>query len=168
MRRTPSQHSGAGSLSRLQSSCRDAPAACKNVIVMEKCSYDTVRLDSPSLTASLQFPLDPKEETWRPTSQTAAFGRACVKTCTDKKRVELFSAWVAVDLLCPLKTHIKRPSERRDQIQSRIPGIVCACVSSRAEQISKGSFYSDVFTRPRPEALLGLPLFFQFRRSNFR
>ncbi len=44
MRRTPSQHSGAGSLSRLQSSCRDAPAACKNVIVMEKCSYDTVRL----------------------------------------------------------------------------------------------------------------------------
>ena len=28
----------------------------------------------PSLTASLQFPLDPKEETWRPTSQRAAFG----------------------------------------------------------------------------------------------
>ncbi len=80
----------------------------------------------------------------------SGLGRACVKTCTDKKGV-LFSAWVAVDLLCPLKTHIKRPSERRDQIQSRIPGIVCACVSSRGEQISKGSFYSDVFTRPRPQ-----------------
>ena len=37
-------------------------------------------LNSPSLTASLRFPLDPKEETWRPTSQRAAFGlvlRSC-------------------------------------------------------------------------------------------
>jgi hypothetical protein len=31
-------------------------------------------LDSPSLTASLPLPLDPKEETWPPTSQRAAFG----------------------------------------------------------------------------------------------
>ena len=44
MHRTLSQHFGEESLSRLQSSCRDAPAACENVTVMEEPSYDTVRL----------------------------------------------------------------------------------------------------------------------------
>ena len=31
-------------------------------------------LDSPSLTGRLRVPLNPKEETWRPTSPRAAFG----------------------------------------------------------------------------------------------
>ena len=31
-------------------------------------------LDSPGLTARLRFPLAPKEETWLPTTQRAAFG----------------------------------------------------------------------------------------------
>ncbi|HWJ17482.1 MAG TPA: hypothetical protein VNR65_02025, partial [Geobacterales bacterium] len=36
--------------------------------------------DSPSLIARLRFPLDPKEETWRPTSQRAVLDLLCRST----------------------------------------------------------------------------------------
>ena len=47
-------------------------------------------LDSTSLTASTRFPLDPQEETWRPTSLRAAFGRGRVRSPGAKIRLECF------------------------------------------------------------------------------